>query len=178
MAELSKHLGPVGEFFVLLAGLFLLLSMHQPLRQWAQGQFSCGTKLIVGLYGAADARSHGLHRWTVAFRMVFRERRGLLIIVGALIVFDLTLSGYKLLIHFLVAVELRCFPPPGGTRAAGRRCPMMSICHIERRDLAKCLFQAGEIRNSPDGMNHSIRGHEVIQRLLGRTHGFDCGVDA
>lgn len=103
MADLSEHLGPAGESLVLLAGLFLLVSMHPPFRLWVRRHIMGGAKLVARLYQAADQRSDGLHRWTVAFRMIFRDRRGLLTIIAALIVFDYVISGYQSLVHLIVA---------------------------------------------------------------------------
>ena len=94
MADLSEHFGRFDEFLIRLLGLFLLILMHPAPRRFLRERVVYGAHGAARLYMAADARSKTVHRWTIAFQLMFRERRDLLLIVLALVAFDYAAGFY------------------------------------------------------------------------------------
>lgn len=87
-ADLSEHVGRSGEFFIGLFGLTLLLSMHPGIRRSAATQFGRLGLRITRLHRHLDAKNFTYRSWSAAFRLIFRERRDLLLILFALIALE------------------------------------------------------------------------------------------
>lgn len=92
-ADLSEHFGRFGEFLVGLTGLFLLLLIIPDTRRLLRRTLSSFAVFAVRCHRALETRSDFYRRWSDALRMMFRERRDLLLIVAALTAFDY-LSGW------------------------------------------------------------------------------------
>ncbi|WDI33011.1 hypothetical protein PUV54_07350 [Hyphococcus flavus] len=108
MADLSEHFGPVGEFFILAFGLFLLLAIFPGPRQRAISLLKSCTIGVSKLYMKANHKSATMSRWNAALGMIFRQQRDLLFIVIAFIAFEYFLRWYD---SFIVSTFIS--PDPG-----------------------------------------------------------------
>lgn len=105
-ADLSEHFGRIGEFFAGLVGLILLLLIHPAIRKSAAARLTLLGRSIVRMHRHVCATSFTYRSWSAAFHMIFRERRGLLLILFALIAFDYFADFYDWLIEKFVIAPL------------------------------------------------------------------------
>jgi len=104
--DLSEHFGWVGELIIGLIGLLLLSLMHKDVRQAGRKLLKKSAAGIKGLHYGVYSRHKVYARWNDAFQLIFRQKRDLLLILAALVIFDHAVSYYYYLIRELLILPL------------------------------------------------------------------------